>query len=146
MPIKYNLTKYDMLSTRIKKVSVKKSPKELSLEERKTMIKAILIASFASGHSWQTYRTLTSQVSASMHSPEIRKEYQETVASKWKLITPFDIVEVSTTNIPDNAFSEWLFFNVEKNNHQEYKHAWSELKADFNEDCDVVEKTELHPQ
>ncbi|MFI5412875.1 MAG: hypothetical protein ACHQX1_03205, partial [Candidatus Micrarchaeales archaeon] len=76
----------------------------------------------------------------SMHNQEIRKEHQEAVTSKWKLITPFDIVEVSTTNIPDSAFSEWLFFNVEKEHHEDYKQAWQELKMDFNEDCDVIEK------
>lgn len=142
MPIKYNLTKYDMLSTRIKKVSIKKTRQEMSKDELSTMIKAVLIASFASGHSWQTYRTLTSQASSSMNRPEIKKEHQEALASKWRTITPFDIVEVSTTNVPDSAFSEWLFFNVDKEQRELYKSAWQELKLEFNEDCDVVERTE----
>lgn len=140
MPIKYNLTKYDMLSTKIKKVSVKKSANEMSKEEDSTMLKAILIASFASGHSWQTYRMLTSPASDSFNKPEIKKEYAEALSSKWRLITPFDIVEVSTTNIPETTFSEWLFFNVERNSHPDYKSAWKELKTDFNEDCDTIEK------
>jgi hypothetical protein len=140
MPIKYNLTKYDMLSTKIKKVSVKKSFKEMSKEELNTMLKAVLIASFSSGHSWQTYRTLTSPISASFNKPEIKKEYSEAFSSKWRLITPFDIVEVSTANISESTFSEWLFFNVDRENHQSYKSAWKELKTDFNEDCDIIEK------
>ncbi len=142
MPIKYNLTKYDMLSTKIKKVSTKKAPKEMSPEERNVMMKAVLIASFASGHSWQTFRTLTSQVSASMHRPEIKKEFIDAASSKWRLITPFDILEVSTTSIPDNAFSEWLFFTVEKDQQEDYKKAWGQLKSEFDEDCDAVERKE----
>ena len=142
MPIKYNLTKYDMLSTRIKKVSVKKAPKEMSNEEYGTMLKAILIASFASGHSWQTFRTLTAQASGTMNKPEIKKEYQDAITSKWKMITPFDIVEVSTTNVSDGSFSQWLFFNVDKTQRENYKKAWTELKTEFNEDCDTIERNE----
>ena len=142
MPIKYNLTKYDMLSTRIKKVSVKKAPHEMSNDELNTMIKAVLIASFASGHSWRTYRALTSQAPASMNKQEIKEEFSDAVANKWRLITPFDIVEVSTTNISDSLFSEWMFFNVDRDYHEAYKTAWHELQKDFNEDCDVVERRE----
>jgi hypothetical protein len=141
MPIKYNLTKYDMLSTRIKKVSVKRPPLQMSNEERSIMIKAVLIASFSSGHSWQTYRTITAPGS-SLNNPEIKKEYSEALTSKWRTITPFDIVEVSTANIQDGTFSEWLLFNVNRDYHEEYKHAWSELKSEFSKDCDVVERRE----
>ena len=140
MPIKYNLTKYYILSTRIKKVSLKKAAIVFTADDRTTMIKAILIASFASGHSWQTFRSLTQGLP--MRNPEIKKEFADAVASKWKSITPFDIVEVSTTNVSDSVFSEWLFFNVEKDFHQEYKDAWSNLKNEFEEDCDVIERNE----
>ncbi len=141
MPIKYNLTKYDMLSTRIKKVSTKRPPIQMSNEERSVMIKAVLIAAFSSGHSWQTYRTLTSNGST-LNNPEIKKEYTEALTSKWRYITPFDIVEVSTANIQDRTFSEWLLFNVNRDYHEEYKKAWEELKSEFSKDCDVVERRE----
>ncbi len=141
MPIKYNLTKYDMLSTKIKKAAAaKKVAPQLTREDQNTMLKAVIIASFASGHSWQTYRALTSKGPVSLNNSEIRKEFAEAVTSKWRLINPFDIVEVSTTNISDSAFSQWLFFNVDKSYHDEYKKAWKELQSDFDEDCDSVER------
>ncbi|MCW6159987.1 MAG: hypothetical protein LVQ95_02795 [Candidatus Micrarchaeales archaeon] len=139
MPIKYNLTKYDMLSTKVKKVSTKKEG--FSKEDSNTMIKAILIASFASGHSWQTYKLLTNG-GGMLNQPDVKKEYAEAKTSKWKLITPFDIVEVSKTNLSDSAFSQWLFFNVDKGEHEDYVQAWAELKAQFEEACDDIERTE----
>ena len=141
MPIKYNLTKYDMLSTKVKKAAAaKKAALQLDQADRNVMLKAILIASFASGHSWQTYRTITAKESANFNNPEIRKEFSNAVSNKWRLINPFDIVEVSTTNISDTAFSQWLFFNVDRTWHEEYKRAWRELQMDFDEDCDSVER------
>ena len=139
MPIKYNLTKYDMLSTKVKKVSTKKDMREMSKEESNTMLKAILIASFASGHSWQTYKLLTNG-GGMLNQPDVKNEYMEARTSKWKLITPFDIVEVSKTNLSDAAFSQWLFFNVDKAQHEDYVQAWAELKAEFEEACDDVER------
>lgn len=139
MPINYNLTKYDMLSTKVKKVSTKKEG--FSKEDSNTMIKAILIASFASGHSWQTYKLLTNG-GGMLNQPDVKKEYAEAKTSKWKLITPFDIVEVSKTNLSDSAFSQWLFFNVDKGEHEDYVQAWAELKAQFEEACDDIERTE----
>lgn len=140
MPIKYNLTKYDMLSSKIKKAAVIKNPKEMGNGEKNAMLKAVLIASFASGHSWQTHKALASPSPISLNNPDIKKEFQEAIASKWKSITPFDIVEVSNTGISERMFSEWLFFNVDKDYHDDYKAAWEELKADFREDCDSVER------
>lgn len=137
MPIKYNLTKYDMLSTKVKKVSTKKEG--FSKEDSNTVIKAVLIASFASGHSWQTYKILTNG-GGMLNQPDIKKEYFDARTSKWKLITPFDIVEVSKTNPSDAAFSQWLFFNVDKNEHENYVQAWAELKAEFEEACDDIER------
>ena len=141
MPIKYNLTKYDMLSTKIKKAAAAKkaTPQPIS-EDQDVMLKAVIIASFASGHSWQTYRALTAKGPMNLNNPEIKKEFHDAVTNKWRLINPFDIVEVSTTNISDAAFSQWLFFNVDRSYHDEYKRAWKELQADFDEDCDSVER------
>ncbi len=139
MPIKYNLTKYDMLSTKVKKVSTKKEG--FSKEDSNTVIKAILIASFASGHSWQTYKLLTNG-GGMLNQSDVKKEYSEAKATKWKMINPFDIVEVSKTNPSDSAFSQWLFFNVDKGEHEDYVQAWAELKAEFEEACDDIERKE----
>lgn len=142
MPIKYNLTKYDIISSQIKKITAKKGSNGdgADPEDKKTMLKAVLIASFSSGHSWQTYKAATSSTPMAFNKPEIKKEYVDSVTSKWKTITPFDIDEVSKSQISDNAFSEWLFFNVGKEDHESYKEAWDDLKMDFNDSCDDVEK------
>ncbi len=139
MPIKYNLTKYDKLFSRIKKVSTKKD-REMTKEETCTMFKAVLLAAFASGHSWQTFRTLTAEASASFNKPEIKKEYEDAATNKWKSVQPSDINEVANSNISEGAFSAWLFFNVQREYHDQYKRVWSELQADFARDCDSVER------
>lgn len=138
MPIKYNLTKYDMLSTKVKKLSTRKDTGEMTREDSNTIIKAILIASFSSGHSWQTYKLLTNG-GGMLNQADVKKEHSEAKASKWKLITPFDIVEVSKTSPSVAAFSQWLFFNVDKCLHEDYVQAWAELKAEFEEACDDIE-------
>jgi hypothetical protein len=140
MPIKYNLTKFDLLSTKVKKVSAKKhNGEQPEADEKLTMLKAVLIATFASGHSWQTFKALKSPPPRELNRPEIKKEHEEASSSKWRSITPFDIVEVSNLGIKDNVFSEWLFFNVPKDHYDEYKEAWGSLKKDFNGNCDDIE-------
>ncbi len=149
MPIKYNLTKFDMLSNRIKKTAAKGAVKGNGWsgggnapnlpEDDLTRIKAIIIASFASGHSWQTSKALT-EPGIMINSPDVKKEYLEAKEKKWQSISNFDIVEVSSKNVNDASFSQWLFFNVDRSQHDDYKKAWSELKGEFNEDCDDVDK------
>jgi hypothetical protein len=138
MPIKYNLTKYDMLFSKIKRAAANKGP--LSKDEQKAMRKAVIVAAFTSGHSWQTYKTLTSPTPASFNSAAVKKEYEDSVATNWKNVTPFDIHEVANTNVSDTSFSHWLFFNVGKDHQEEYKGAWMELKSELEEDCDNVER------
>ena len=141
MPIKYNLTRYDTLASKIKKVSLKKDPSSMTKDEMGTMLKAVLIASFASGHSWQTYKYMTSaNGNGGVRSPELKKEFIESLNQKWKMITPFDIGEISTLNISDTSFSAWLFTNVDKEYHEDFNEAWRELKAELSEACDEVER------
>ncbi len=137
MPIKYNLTKYDVLSSKVKKLSTKKNGDPFTKEDRMTVIKAILIASFASGHSWKTFKAATAPAAMVFNNPEIKKEYEDAATNKWKSISNFDIAEVSSANIPDSAFFEWLVFNVNKADHDEYKTSWWALKQGFDEDCDL---------
>ncbi len=139
MPIKFNLTKYDLLTAKIKKLAGR-DVRALTKEEQQTIRQAILISSFASGHSWRTYRALTAQSSTPMNDPELKQEHSEASTSKWKAITPFNIVEVSNMNIAESAFSQWLFFNVDRTQHKEFTDAWTRLQKEFAEDCDVVER------
>jgi signal peptidase I len=140
MPIKYNLTKYDLLFSKIKKISAMKSPKEMSKDERSTMFQAVLVAAFSSSHSWQTYKILTSSMSGAFNTPETKKEYEEAFAAQWKRVSPFDINEVANANINGNVFSEWLFFNVPKETQGDLTNAWKSLQKEFNKDCDTAER------
>jgi hypothetical protein len=140
MPIKYNLTKYDMLFSRIKRITAKKGVKEMSKEERSTMFQAVLVAAFSSGHSWQTYKALTASSSANLRTTETRKEYEDAAVAKWRRISPFDINEVANANIQSNIFSEWLFFNVPKDAQNEVSSAWKTLQKEFSKDCDTAER------
>lgn len=138
MPIKFNLTKFDILAGKIKKASTKKEQKEMSKEEACAMRQAIIVASFASGHSWQTYKALTAPNGIQLNSPVVRQEHTEARNSKWKLVTPFNLVEVANMNIPDTTFSQWLFFNADKAEHEEYKAAWKALNSEFQTACDEI--------
>lgn len=140
MPIKYNLTKYDTLASKIKKLSAKKDNPDLTAQERNTMLKAVIVAAFASGHSWQTYKHVTTHNGFSARSPEIKQEFSEALSQKWKLISPFDIGEVSTMNLSDTAFSEWLYSAVDREHQDALKAAWGDLKEELSESCDEVER------
>ena len=141
MPIKYNLTRYDTLASKIKKVSLKKSPSEMTKDDFHTMLQAVLIAAFTSGHSWQTYKFISSQDGASK-SQEIRKEFTDAFTSKWRTVSPFDIGEFATTSIPDTTFSEWLTYTVGREHHDGFRKAWGSLCMELSQACDEVERSE----
>ncbi len=142
MPRKYNLTKYDVLANMIHKLSVKElglnhgnadnaTPEHADSYDDETLKAiAVLIASFSSNHSWQTYRYITIHESTG-NSNAIKEEYSEAEKTRWKNVTQYDIGEVANTNLPDNVFSEWLFFNVVKDKHDTYRRAWRILKEQF---------------
>ncbi|MCL4403306.1 MAG: hypothetical protein M1500_03915 [Candidatus Marsarchaeota archaeon] len=148
MPIKYNLTTYDMLANKIHKLSVKNSsaisPAKYDGESGVTvedgniiLAKAVIIASFSSNLSWQTYNAIITDPSR-LNVPEIRREYEEAASEKWKRVTNNDVREVATKGISDNAFSTWLFYNVDKSAHETYKKAWKLFKSEFSEGCETV--------
>ena len=142
MPIKYNLTKFDVLANKVKKITQSRNH-EITDEDRATIIKAIIIASFASGHSWKTHKTITTTKQLSNYIEEIAEEYREAKENKWRLITPFDIAEVAEKNIDNSLFSQWLYFCVDKNERERYLNAWQGLQKEFNEACDNVPKKEF---
>jgi hypothetical protein len=139
MPLKYNLTKYDTMNSEVHKLSGRfgaETSKNMDELDNTLLFKAILIASFSSGHSWQTHKCLVSETQK-LKSPEVKEEYREAVTNKWKNITPFDIKEIADMKISDTTFAEWLFFNVDKAQYQSCKRAWTELKKEFGNDCDT---------
>ena len=142
MPIKYNLTKFDVLANKVKKITQSRNH-EITDEDITTIIKAIIIASFASGHSWKTHKTITTTKQLSNNIEEIAEEYREAKENKWRLITPFDIAEVAEKNIDNSLFSQWLYFCVDKNERERYLNAWQGLQKEFNEACDNVPKKEF---
>jgi hypothetical protein len=140
MPLKYNLTKYDTLNSEVHKLSARAigaQPKSFDDEDNVLVFKAVLIASFSSGHSWQTHKYLISETQR-LESPEVKEEFRRAITGKWKDITPFDIKEVAGMKISDTVFSEWLFFNVDKSQFNFCKRAWAELKKEFCTDCDAT--------
>ncbi|MDE1856826.1 MAG: hypothetical protein KGH98_01940 [Candidatus Micrarchaeota archaeon] len=147
MPIRYNLTKYDTLATRIHKLAVKNNGRA-SLppnngsgndgDDRHVVNIAILIASFSSSHSWQTSKIITDPIS-DMKNPDVRQEYVTAASGGWKSISAHDINEVYNRNIPEPAFKRWLFSHVDKQLHDGYTSAWSSFKSMLEGDCDDVE-------
>jgi hypothetical protein len=136
MPIKYNLTKYDMLAEKIHDLASKKDT--FSKDEEALRAEATLIASFASSHSWQTYKLMTEgNANAILSSPEIKSEHLLARNDKWKHIKNMDIQQVACTNI-NGMFFIWLTsINVDKNSRDAYRYAWAKLKSDlFEEECD----------
>ncbi len=137
MPIKYNLTKYDMLAERIHELSQKKDA-PFSKDEETLKAEATLIASFASSHSWQTHKTMAEGNPNNFNSSEVKGEYATASATKWKHVRNMDIQEVSCTNIRDSLFYAWLSANADRMNRELYKRAWLKLKQEFNEECDGI--------
>lgn len=140
MPLKHNVTKYDVLATKIHKISLKQ-PSDLTKEEKRVAIMAVLVASLSSGQSWKTHNLIMDGLS-NLNSEEVREEYRHAVSSRWKTITAADISEVLNKGVSPTAFSTWLFFNVEKQQHSLYKAVWEEMRTTFMEACDDVELTE----
>ncbi|MEM3827576.1 MAG: hypothetical protein QXR58_03190 [Candidatus Micrarchaeaceae archaeon] len=140
MPIKYNLTWADTLSNKIHRVS-QKDPKNLDEEDIKLKRIGIIVAAFASSHSWQTYKAARENLKL-INSQEVKAEFQKAAAEGWKDITYSDINEIAKENSIEQAFDSWLFFNIGKEEHADYKLAWKTLKEYFRESCDDVKSEE----
>ena len=74
MPLKHNVTKYDVLATKIRKIALKPSS-DLSKEEKRSAIMAVIVASLSSSHSWKTHNLLMDGLS-NLNSEEVREELQ----------------------------------------------------------------------
>ncbi len=154
MPIKYNLTKYDVLASEIRKLAVKYNTHhtyplerkgnadgiQLSSEEIMLKAMAVLIASFSSSHSWQTHKCIENH-DDKLSNAEIKTEYEEAERIRWQNVSLYDIGEIASTQIPDNVFYRWMFSNIEKDKQALYKGAWTELKKAFESSCDEIEQS-----
>ena len=153
MPIKYNITKYDVLVGEIHRLVQKYNthhtyradakpdgdPIEFTEEELQLKAIAVIVASFSSGHSWQTHKCMQSE--GQLYKPEVKEEYIQAEQSRWKSINLNDVEELAGTPISDQAFYRWLFYNVEKGKQKLYKEAWIRLKAEFESSCDELEQS-----
>ncbi|MEM0154854.1 MAG: hypothetical protein QW814_03425 [Methanothrix sp.] len=153
MPIKYNITKYDVLVGEIHRLAqkynthhtygtnVKPDGEPIELTEREFQLKAIavIIASFSSGHSWQTHKCIESE--ASLDKPEVKDEYLQAEQSRWKSVNLNDVEELAVSPISDQEFYRWLFYNVDKKKQKLYKEAWVKLKTEFDSSCDELEQS-----
>ncbi len=138
MPLKHNMTKHDVLATKIRKLSLKGGVAELGDEDKKLFITAVMVASFSSGLSWQTHNALMGEISK-LNSPEVKEEYRNSLLSKWKNISAADISEVISKGVSDAAFATWMYFNVDKREHGLYKATWEGLQREFLDACDDME-------
>ncbi len=144
MPLKQNLTKYDMLAYAIRNAASKNldylqriKTGCATAEEQELFWKAVVIASFSSGHSWQTHKCVTSDTSR-ISGAAIRRELEEVLAGKWKHVSSADIHEVINSKIDDNVAALWAFYHLSGEGHQRHiKAAWSKLKSEFSGECDV---------
>lgn len=139
MPLKHNVTKYDVLATKIHKIS-QKQPSDLSKEEKRAAIMAVLVASLSSSQSWKTHNLIMDGLS-NLNSDEVREEHKQAVSTRWKNITASDISEVLNKGISATAFSTWLFFTADQQHHALYKSVWEEMVKDFMQACDDIELT-----
>jgi hypothetical protein len=141
MPIKYTLTKNDMLAEKIHNYVLKSGnsdpDRSPDADDDCLKIKATIIAAFASSLSWQTFRTINNGASM-LGSPEIKNEYALAKSSRWKQIRSADIQEVASMNISERAFYTWLLSNVEKEERELYKKAWGSLLQEFEQECDDI--------
>ncbi len=137
MPLKHNITKYDVLATRIRKIALKNGAAILSEEEKRAVLMAVLVASFSSGQSWRTHNLITGNPT-DLNNGEVKEEYHQAAASRWKTISASDISEVLNKGISDGAFHSWLFFNVDHQQQALYNEVWNELLTQFKEACDDI--------
>ncbi len=125
MPIKHNLTKYDILQDKVHKLSQKD---ESMYTDEDIVLKnmSVLIASFSSGFSWKTHKALSDN-QYEFNSEDIRAEFNQSRSTKWKSITAADVYEVSQKSIPKSKFASWLYYTVDMREHDKYKAAWDKF-------------------
>ncbi|MDE1870706.1 MAG: hypothetical protein KGI06_00515 [Candidatus Micrarchaeota archaeon] len=138
MPIKYNLTKYDILAEKIHELSQKRDT-PFSKDEELLRAKAILIASFDSAHSYQTNKIITSgNVIELLNSDYIKMEHADARSTKWRNVKNTDIEEVAHTNI-NGTFPLWLrSICADRETCEGYRYAWGMLQKEFAAECDGI--------
>jgi len=141
MPIKFNITKHDILASRFHQLIQRSNGGVFVGDDALLHAQATLVASFSPGHSWQTNRAIIERDSERLRSsPEVKNEYLAAKKSRWKMVGSKDIQEVSQMNMPDSLFSVWLAFNTEKERREVYRVAWTNLNREFAEECDNRER------
>ncbi len=134
MPFKHNLTKFNIFSDNVRKIA-KKS--KITENERRIMTMAIIIASFSSSHSWKTSKSIVADRMIGIKDISIKQEYENAKAIKWKNISSSDIKEIANQGIRDSMFSRWMLSYVDKEEHENYKQAWSMIKNNITDtNCD----------
>jgi hypothetical protein len=142
MPIKFNITKHDMLAGEFHQLVQRTNGGTIAGDDSLLHAQATLIASFSPGHSWQTHRSLLEKDTDRLRtSQEVKNEYAAAKGSRWKMVNSKDIQEVSQMRIPDSLFSVWLAFNTERDKRDTYRTAWTNLHAEFDEECDNRERS-----
>jgi hypothetical protein len=136
MPIKYNLTKNDILAGKFHQLTQRKNGSS-SEDDDLLMAAATLIASFSSAHSWQTYKHISSMDMDGLRCTEVKTEYLSAEQERWKHVSTRDIDEVARMNITPSLFSIWLCFNIDKSKKKLYKDAWDLLTSEFEKECDT---------
>ncbi|MCL5111414.1 MAG: hypothetical protein M1160_00840 [Candidatus Marsarchaeota archaeon] len=137
--MKHNVTKYDVLATKIHHLSQKQNS-DLTKDEKRAEIMAVLVASLTSSQSWKTHQHLMDGL-ANLNSDDVKEEYRQALTTRWKNVTAADINEVLSKGISAQAFSTWLFFTVEPQNQSLYKSVWDEMCKEFTQACDDIEVT-----
>ena len=134
MPFKHNLTKFNIFSDNVHKIA-KKS--KITENERRIMTMAIIIASFSSAHSWKTSKSIVADRMIDIKDISIKQEYENAKTIKWKKISSSDIKEIANQGIRDSMFSRWMLSYVDKEEHENYKQAWSMIKNNITDtNCD----------
>ena len=134
MPFKHNLTKFNIFSDNVRKIA-KKS--KITENERRIMTMAIIIASFSSAHSWKTSKSIVADRMIDIKDISIKQEYENAKTIKWKKISSSDIKEIANQGIRDSMFSRWMLSYVNKEEHENYKQAWSMIKNNITDtNCD----------
>ena len=137
MPIKFNITKHDVLAGKFRQLSQKANGSAFVGEDDILHAQATLVASFSPRHAWQTNKAMLDRDSERLQSSaEIKNEYLAAKSSRWKTVDPKDLQEVSQMTIPNSLFSVWLAFNTEKDRRDTYRTAWTNLNKEFQEECD----------
>ncbi len=138
MPIKHNLTRYDMLKDQVHRLASKNEQLYTS-SDRALKDMATIVAAFSSGQSWRTHSEVFLRGTSDLSSQEIREEYAAAAAQKWKTVSSFDIGEVVEKGVSDDRFRRWLYYNVPRAKHEAYCIAWNELNKKVERDGGIEE-------